>query len=635
MVDEASVPGVYSSTMEATLLFSPGTPKTLTTSDIVVDGFDVYELRGNLRGRAVAFSSDGYSTAIEPSDLTRTGDLKKRAVANKERAPREGLVLDGDVWITGGPGAIYRSRDRGETWKREKVTAPEEQLIGVARQDGKLVVAGMDGFLAVKGESEREDGKGWTPIERPGATRVSFSKFGTSEAYPTVTLTRLKAIDGELFVLGHGVWSVDATKAKATLVAPSKEIIVDIAKTAKGTLVAVGTKGTVLRREGKTWKAGASGKDPLVGVVPIGDDVVLVSTKAIAISRDDARTFKPLKTQPTLDHALVRYTVAVPDGQGGALVAGWRGLLVRVSTDGRGPWADTKKVAAAKAKGNAKDTDASTSKAGAKDKPAAKASRAGASAPAKPKAKNAKQEATFLADILATPADDAPRLVYADWLIEHGDPRGELIQLQCLLRREVVGATTFNPMKIDDPHPDHLALGKRESEILKKHAKEWLAPIRQYMYGWSWQRGFLSRATGNASMLPGLKAILAAHPIVEVELTGLKKADVAAIAKLELGPVRRLNLQSLRLGPKDMTALLGKNMERIEELLLSGNPIGDDGLAALVDRGHFPNLRRLAIAACDLTPAGVAVLGAAKKRLPKLASVDVGRDKALAKAAAI
>src|SRR5574341_989219 len=33
------------------------------------------------------------------------------------------------------------------------------------------------------------------------------------------------------------------------------------------------------------------------------------------------------------------------------------------------------------------------------------------------------------------PHDDAPRLVYADWLLDRGDPRGELIQIQCSPRR--------------------------------------------------------------------------------------------------------------------------------------------------------------------------------------------------------
>src|SRR5437763_8606916 len=38
-------------------------------------------------------------------------------------------------------------------------------------------------------------------------------------------------------------------------------------------------------------------------------------------------------------------------------------------------------------------------------------------------------ESTFLAAILAAPHDWAPRLVFADWLEERGDPRGELLRL--------------------------------------------------------------------------------------------------------------------------------------------------------------------------------------------------------------
>jgi uncharacterized protein (TIGR02996 family) len=43
-------------------------------------------------------------------------------------------------------------------------------------------------------------------------------------------------------------------------------------------------------------------------------------------------------------------------------------------------------------------------------------------------------EATLLAAIAADPDDDAQRLVYADWLIAHADPRGELIVLDHLER---------------------------------------------------------------------------------------------------------------------------------------------------------------------------------------------------------
>jgi uncharacterized protein (TIGR02996 family) len=68
--------------------------------------------------------------------------------------------------------------------------------------------------------------------------------------------------------------------------------------------------------------------------------------------------------------------------------------------------------------------------------------------------------------------DDTPRLVYADWLEEHGDPdRAEFIRLQCELE----------PMR-DRYEIDRAAeLHRREEELLRKHQQEWLGPG---MEGW-------------------------------------------------------------------------------------------------------------------------------------------------------
>jgi uncharacterized protein (TIGR02996 family) len=41
----------------------------------------------------------------------------------------------------------------------------------------------------------------------------------------------------------------------------------------------------------------------------------------------------------------------------------------------------------------------------------------------------------FLQAILEAPDDDTPRLIYADWLDDQGDPRGEFIRVQCRLAR--------------------------------------------------------------------------------------------------------------------------------------------------------------------------------------------------------
>ena len=45
----------------------------------------------------------------------------------------------------------------------------------------------------------------------------------------------------------------------------------------------------------------------------------------------------------------------------------------------------------------------------------------------------------FLQAIRESPDDDGPRLMYADWLTERGDPRGEFIRLQCELAQLPAG----------------------------------------------------------------------------------------------------------------------------------------------------------------------------------------------------
>src|SRR5579884_1262936 len=71
-------------------------------------------------------------------------------------------------------------------------------------------------------------------------------------------------------------------------------------------------------------------------------------------------------------------------------------------------------------------------------------------------------EEAFLHDILAHPDDDAPRLIYADWLDEHNDPRGEFIRVQCALAQ------------LSDEDPRRWPLEQREQELLRDHEAKWL-----------------------------------------------------------------------------------------------------------------------------------------------------------------
>jgi uncharacterized protein (TIGR02996 family) len=84
--------------------------------------------------------------------------------------------------------------------------------------------------------------------------------------------------------------------------------------------------------------------------------------------------------------------------------------------------------------------------------------------------------AAFLADILKHPGDDAPRLIFADWLEEHGDgARAEFIRVQCELEPlRSHGHGTENPHGGDCPTCFRAArLDRRERELLHDAVRWW------------------------------------------------------------------------------------------------------------------------------------------------------------------
>jgi uncharacterized protein (TIGR02996 family) len=88
----------------------------------------------------------------------------------------------------------------------------------------------------------------------------------------------------------------------------------------------------------------------------------------------------------------------------------------------------------------------------------------------------------LLAAILANPDDDTPRLVYADWLQENGQPeRAEFIRIG--VRRVATPKTV----------PEYQKLFGRELELLARHRAEWSAPFTTWtrLEGLVFRRGFV------------------------------------------------------------------------------------------------------------------------------------------------
>lgn len=77
----------------------------------------------------------------------------------------------------------------------------------------------------------------------------------------------------------------------------------------------------------------------------------------------------------------------------------------------------------------------------------------------------------FWKSICADPDDDAPRLVFADWLDDNGQPeRAEVIRVQCALAREDA---------LDNKA--HVELGVRERVLLHKHRAAWVEDLPKWI----------------------------------------------------------------------------------------------------------------------------------------------------------
>ncbi len=92
-------------------------------------------------------------------------------------------------------------------------------------------------------------------------------------------------------------------------------------------------------------------------------------------------------------------------------------------------------------------------------------------------------DAGFLEAICENPDDDVPRFVYADWLEEREDPRGEFIRIQYALAN----------MPDDDER--RWSLLARERQLLGQYGKGWAGPLRRQVRHYTFRRGFVEAIT--------------------------------------------------------------------------------------------------------------------------------------------
>jgi uncharacterized protein (TIGR02996 family) len=163
-----------------------------------------------------------------------------------------------------------------------------------------------------------------------------------------------------------------------------------------------------------------------------------------------------------------------------------------------------------------------------------------------------------VSDIIAHPADDAPRLIFADWLDDHGEAaRAEFIRLQCRLAR----------LRDDDPARKPLA--QRERQLLGEHARRWAAPLHGAVEEWAFRRGFLECISVGRHAHQAFRArrdeLFAAYPLTAVRLEGEAGLLLALLAR----PDYLARLDSL-----DVKNLEGADAQRVLDGLMRPEAAG-------------------------------------------------------------
>lgn len=178
-------------------------------------------------------------------------------------------------------------------------------------------------------------------------------------------------------------------------------------------------------------------------------------------------------------------------------------------------------------------------------------------------------EQAFIREIAASPDAVLPRLIYADWLDEQGDPRGEYLRLECRAVQE----------------PDQAAvLQQLARELLAEYRMAWVAALGEGVMFHNFRLGLIDDVVISAEVLLGNHGQVLLH----APLTGLgvrlSRQQVPAFCQIpNLYQLRRLRLGSSELGDGGVELLLAApQLSQIQELWLSNCGIGSDGMRNLL-----------------------------------------------------
>lgn len=237
--------------------------------------------------------------------------------------------------------------------------------------------------------------------------------------------------------------------------------------------------------------------------------------------------------------------------------------------------------------------------------------------------------------IAEQPEEDTPRLMYADWLEENGDPeRADFVRIQVRLAQP--GLTG----------EEKAALVRRHRPYLTGFERRWKEELPR-IDGVEWgdfNRGLIEEVRAPSEQpvvahaaeifaVPGLHVLrlwrlaggadLAAVPELirlrrlRVIMPGNRPALRALLASPHLRRLTVLDLYNVGVDDALATNIADGRFPALADLGLAMNPIGDAGALALANSPHLPNLRSLNLKSNGISGLSAAARNALRKRFGK------------------
>lgn len=259
----------------------------------------------------------------------------------------------------------------------------------------------------------------------------------------------------------------------------------------------------------------------------------------------------------------------------------------------------------------------------------------------------------FLQRIRASPDDDTPRLIYADWLEEQGildapewgPRRARLIRIQIALAR-----LQEDESEVDEPDPAARAERRRtreklieaQEDLLRAHREDWTIAFRGLADGLEFRRGFVEKLNIAARQwLRRASELFAAAPIRHVQLldvggnlpSALQSPYLSRLAALTIQkqhsgrPLSRAVAEATHLSHLKALYLIRQRFEdgsaedlatspvlaNLETLDLSENELGETAARSLANSAHFGKLRRLELGNNRLGPTGAEIIAGSER----------------------